>query len=273
MDVRLVDSPAEFLEATLDLRAADPLRTNMLGSIAQGVLEGRRYERESWFVAEDEGRVVGAATWMVPHKLVVSPMAPEAARAVGGAARGVGLAVPAVVGDEATCRAVVQGLGGRAVVGMRERILVLHDYLPPRPVRGSARPTSEADCDLVTAWLEQFMVDAGIAPLDRRAADRARQGRLWLWEVDGEPVSLAGHAPIITTPSGDVVRIGPVYTPTALRGRGYGSAITAAMTEHLRPRVGTVMLYTDAANPTSNAIYERLGYVHEHDVVELVLRG
>jgi GNAT superfamily N-acetyltransferase len=269
--VRLFDSPIEFLEATIDLRAADPVRTNVIGSIAQGVINGRSYERETWFVAEDGGDVVGAAAWTVPHKLIVSPMPAAAARAIGVCAAGLGIPVPGVVGDEATCRAVVTGIGRDADMGMRERILVLHDYLPPRPVAGAPRLTGESDSEFVVGWLDQFMVDAGILVVDTRAAERASRGRLWLWEVEGSPVSMAGHAPIITTPSGDVARLGPVYTPASLRGHGYGSAITAAVTEHLRPRAGTVMLYTDASNPTSNAIYERLGYIHEHDVVELVL--
>ncbi len=271
MEVRLLDSPVEFLAATTDLRAADPVRTNVIGSIAQGVINGRRYERESWFVAEDDGTVVGAATWTVPHKLVVSPMPTDAARAIGRASADLGFSVPGVVGDEETCRAAAEGIGGGASVGMRERILVLHDYLAPRTVPGAARLTGEADSDLVVTWLDQFMLDAGILVVDNRAAERTSRGRLWLWEVDGEPVSMAGHAPIISTPSGDVARIGPVYTPRSLRGHGHGSAVTAAVTEHLLLRASTVMLYTDASNPTSNAIYERLGFIHEHDVIELVI--
>jgi predicted GNAT family acetyltransferase len=222
-------------------------------------------------VAEQDGTVVGAATWTVPHKLVVSPMAADAARAIGRAAADLGHAVPGVIGDEVTCRAAAEGIGGGSTVGMRERILVLHDYLAPRAVAGAARLTSEADSSLVVEWLDQFMLDAAILVVDNRAAERTSRGRLWLWEVDGEPVSMAGHAPIISTPSGDVARIGPVYTPQSLRGHGYASAVTAAVTEHLLPRTSTVMLYTDASNPTSNAIYERLGFVHEHDVIELVI--
>ena len=273
MDVRLLDSPVEFLDATVGLRTAEPVRTNVIGTVAQGVVDGRRYERESWFVAVDDGVVVGAATWTVPHKLLLSPMPAEAARLVGRAAAEIGPAIPGVVGDEATCRAAVEGIGVPASPGMRERILVLHDYLPPRSVPGAARLTSEADSDLVVAWLDQFMVDAGILKVDNRAAERMSRGRLWLWEVDGEAVSMAGHGPVMATPGGRVARVGPVYTPASLRGHGYGSAVTAAVTEHLLPRADTVMLYTDASNATSNAIYERLGYIHEHDVVELVLEA
>jgi predicted GNAT family acetyltransferase len=63
-------------------------------------------------------------------------------------------------------------------------------------------------------------------------------------------------------------RIGPVYTPPPSRGRGYGSAVTAAITE-LAVRLGaeSVVLFTDLANPTSNSIYSRLGYEPVEDRV------
>lgn len=271
MEARLVGSPAEFLEVTTQLRGADPVRTNVIGSIAQSVVDGREYERESWFVVEDAGGVVGAAVWTVPHKLVLSPMSSDAARAVGRVAAGIDAALPGVVGPEDVCRAAVEGLGRTATPGMRERILVLHDYLPPRPVAGAARLAGDDDVDLVVAWLDQFMIDAEILVVDTRAAERASRGRVWLWEVDGRPVAMAGHAPVVATPTGRVARLGPVYTPASLRGHGYGSAVTAVVTEHLLGLADVVMLYTDAANPTSNAIYERLGFIHEHDIVELLL--
>ena len=58
-----------------------------------------------------------------------------------------------------------------------------------------------------------------------------------------------------------MVRVGPVYTPPELRGRGYAGAATAAASQAaLDAGVRQVVLYTDLANPTSNALYQRLGY-------------
>jgi uncharacterized protein len=57
------------------------------------------------------------------------------------------------------------------------------------------------------------------------------------------------------------VRIGPVYTPPELRGRGYATSLAAEVSRR-RLAAGRrfCFLYTDLANPTSNAIYERIGY-------------
>jgi predicted GNAT family acetyltransferase len=85
-----------------------------------------------------------------------------------------------------------------------------------------------------------------------------------LWD-DGEPVSLCGYGG--RTPHGN--RIGPVYTPPELRGRGYGSAVTAHATkEQLDAGRDYCFLYTDLANPTSNKIYMNIGYEFVCDSAE-----
>ena len=78
-------------------------------------------------------------------------------------------------------------------------------------------------------------------------------------------MALAGRS----APAGGVARIGPVYTPPARRRRGYGSAVTARATQAaLQAGANDVVLYTDLSNPTSNAIYQSIGYVADHDSQE-----
>jgi len=272
MQVRRVAGPEEFLDATLALRSADPVATNIHGSIATGVAAGRRYERAYWFVVEDDAaRVVGAALWTLPHKLLVTPMPLEAARALGEAAGRLEVAVHGVIGPAAVATAVAAAAvpGAALFTYMGEQLLVLEDYVPPGLVPGAPRPVSVDDLDEAERWLDAFTAEAGVLVVNNRAAVENSLGRLWFWELDGVPVSLAGHAPVVETPGAVVARVGPVYTPPAYRRRGYAGAVTATVVEHLLPEVDRVMLYTDAANATSNAIYERLGFRHVADVVDL----
>jgi predicted GNAT family acetyltransferase len=70
-------------------------------------------------------------------------------------------------------------------------------------------------------------------------------------------VSLAGRS----RPAAGQARVGPVYTPPDLRGRGFGAAATAAVTQAaLDDGAEGVVLFTNLANPTSNGLYQRLGY-------------
>ena len=125
-----------------------------------------------------------------------------------------------------------------------------------------ARPAHRA---LVTEWLAAFQRDVWgtdpTGPETAAMADRwvgdARGRALYLWEVAGRPVSMAGASG--ATPRG--IRIGAVYTPPEGRGRGYASNLVAAVSQAQLDAGRTFCcLYTDLANPTSNHIYQEIGY-------------
>ena len=88
---------------------------------------------------------------------------------------------------------------------------------------------------------------------------------MYLWLDDGRPVSLTGVGGL--TPHG--IRVGPVYTPPELRGRGYASNLVAAASQ-LQLETGRtfVFLFTDLTNPTANRIYQAIGYEPVIDFVE-----
>ncbi|MGH3174435.1 MAG: GNAT family N-acetyltransferase, partial [Streptosporangiaceae bacterium] len=97
-------------------------------------------------------------------------------------------------------------------------------------------------------------------------AERIGHGGITVWEAGGVPVSVAGRTRAVAR----MVRVGPVYTPPELRGRGFASAATAAVSQAaLDAGLREVVLYTDLANPTSNAVYQRLGYRPVEDRVVL----
>jgi predicted GNAT family acetyltransferase len=78
-----------------------------------------------------------------------------------------------------------------------------------------------------------------------------------LWERDGVGVSCANIAR--RTPHGAAVAF--VYTPPEHRSRGYATSCVAELTQRqLDAGAAFCCLYTDLANPTSNAIYARIGY-------------
>ena len=99
-------------------------------------------------------------------------------------------------------------------------------------------------------------------------ADRwiRRLGRTaYLWVDEGRPVSLAGAGGL--TPNG--IRVGPVYTPPELRGRGYASNLVAGVSQaQLDAGRRFVFLFTDLANPTANHIYQEIGYEPVTDIDE-----
>jgi predicted GNAT family acetyltransferase len=176
-----------------------------------------------------------------------------------------GADLPTAGGPVAVARAFAEQwsklTGVVPAVQTEERIYEASTVIQPRRVPGSMRPYAGADRSIAIDWLGAFFAEAMPGSpegrVDRLVDDRAAgNGSLVVWEDAGRVVSLAGHAG--ETPN--VARVGPVYTPPELRGRGYASALTAALTADLLARKRFCFLFTDLANPTSNSIYRRIGY-------------
>jgi predicted GNAT family acetyltransferase len=66
------------------------------------------------------------------------------------------------------------------------------------------------------------------------------------------------------------VSVSSVYTPPAFRKRGYASALVASLSAlALENGKKFCTLYTDLSNPTSNSIYQKIGYDVVADVVDV----
>jgi uncharacterized protein len=274
MTVERLDDAESFLAEAEPLLLADEARHNLILGIAGTIRDSPElYPERSLWLVRDGGEVVGAALRTPPYNLILArPRGPEAVADLADAVTGEEL--PGVVGAEPEVVEFARLWSGRVGVpartSMRQGIYALERVEAPPAVPGSARVATTADRELGLRWWVAFGDevlheggpgrDRAEETLDHRLSS-ARAGIL-LWEDDGEPVSLAGWGG--PTPNG--IRVGPVYTPPELRGRGYATALTADLSQRLLD--GELFeggrrfcfLYTDLANPTSNAIYERIGY-------------
>jgi hypothetical protein len=148
-------------------------------------------------------------------------------------------------------------------VRMSNRILQLTEVVPPQPAPGCMRIAVQADFDTVKRFFRDFHVECipDELPAEDKLItlieDRIARQTVFLWDVEGVPVSSA-HT---TRPTRRGMSIGPVYTPPDQRGRGYASNLVAALSQHVLDRGKQFcVLFTDADNPTSNKVYENVGY-------------
>jgi RimJ/RimL family protein N-acetyltransferase len=277
----LTDSLDEFEHVAVPHLLAEPVHQTVPLSVLASLREAgpARFGDSSpvfgWHRRED-GTVDGAVLQTPPYPLLLASV--PAGSVAGlltllGAERSLPAAVNlAAASEEPFLAAWSACTGGTGAPRVRSRLYRLAGLSPQDPApAGAARLAGDADTALLVRWHEEFRQEAqGAAAEDARrmVADRLSHGGLMFWEAGGEPVAMAG----LTRIARGVARVVGVYTPRAHRRQGYGGAVTAAASQAALARgAAEVVLFTDLANPTSNALYQRLGYEPVEDRVLLDL--
>lgn len=274
---RVLDRAA-FFPAARAFFARDEARATIALTIVAS-LEGRAEipsDVETWRV-DDGGVPVAYAVRTPPFPFVVALGTPAAmedlarARAAAESAGTVG-ALPAVGGPEelslAFARAFAERTGRPVRAEKRMRLYLLDAVIPPaRPAPGTFRRAGPHDLEVLSAFYDAFArdVDMPLRAAREVVAEGISGGRIYVWEDAGAIVSMAQRAPRV----GSIVRVNLVYTPPAARGRGYASHTVAALTSLVLEEGAQACLFTDLANPTSNAIYQAIGYCPVADYREL----
>jgi uncharacterized protein len=260
MPVTVVHSndPAWVLTVAKAYLASEPVLHNLAltllhkGSIAN-----------CWLAMDDAGAgPIGLVLQSRPEmQATLTPMHPAVITALAEAVAKTDIVLPGVNGEAATVAHFAgewterRNTSGVPVHGTR-----LYELLAPGEplaVSGSFRQAAASDRDLLVNWMRGFQSETGEGGTDPDGLVDARlqSGLFWLWE-DGEPTAMAAYTP----PAEGVVRLQWVYTPRAMRKRGYASACVAALSTKLRLEGRRCILYTDLGNAGSNSIYRRLGY-------------
>ncbi|MEV5729140.1 GNAT family N-acetyltransferase [Streptomyces pharetrae] len=223
---------------------------------------------------ESEGEV-RAVFYRTPRgRLGLTPLSAEQAGTLVAHLARLGHALSDVIADRRTAAAFAETwqrhTGAAPVPFWRTRLYRLGTLTPPQPrPQGRGRAAGEEDHEHVVRWCREFCVDVGehvsVDAIDAGSWDGTRfaDKHFTFWETpDGVPVSMAGSTSMV----GGMVRVDPVHTPAPLRRRGYAGAVTAEVSRvALTAGATDVVLFADPANPTSNALYQRIGYVHVAD--------
>ncbi|MFF0141822.1 GNAT family N-acetyltransferase [Streptomyces sp. NPDC005227] len=218
---------------------------------------------------------VRAVFYCTPRgRLGLTPLSAEQAEGLAAHLAGLGHAPATVIADHDTATAFAEAWQRHTAAVpspfWRTHLYRLGTPTPPRPrPEGRGRVASTADHEQVVRWCREFCVAVDERPsigaidagswADTRFADK----HFTFWETpDGTSVSMAGSTSMI----GGMVRVDPVSTPARFRGRGYAGAVTVEVSSAALAAGATdVVLFADPDNPTSNALYQRIGYVHLAD--------
>lgn len=254
------DSAQEFLDSTADLRAHELVRTNLISSIASSVANGTRsYEAYFWWAVKELDKTLGMAIRTAPYGYVFSPMPEKVADELFDAIT----AYDTAATDFAGPKEVIDQLSERLQVLESESELIyeLKEFMPAKNI-GLVRKAIGSDFKLILKWIRDFIAETELTSFNTESVVRSNieSGNYFLFEVDGNPVSLGGLVPAVSVMDKKISRIGPIYTPKEFRKKGYASAITSYLCELLVSEGVIATLYTQADNPTSNKIYQDLGF-------------
>jgi predicted GNAT family acetyltransferase len=251
----------------------DPVRNTVPLTILRGMRIGLWGDDLLLGWLERDGETVAAACQTPPRFLLLPAIPVDTVRDLATQLIEAERVIPGVSGPLPLAEAFAAAWW-RPEAGRRsERLYRLDALVPPDSLSGgTARTATEDDLELLVKWARGFQDEAdGAAPADLTPLVASRTGRreLVLWEADGRPVAFAG----ISSPIGGVSRVGPVYTPPEHRRRGYGAAVSHAVTAKARAEgADEVLLFTDLANLTSNSIYQAIGYRPVADYASITFR-
>ena len=260
VDVRSSDDPRVSLEAVGDFLRAKPVEHNLLLSLLTQRSD-RPEDGRYWWATESDAVVGFVFQSPTRFRALISPAQPAVVDALVEVVADAAPGLPGVMGEAATAaRFAGQWAEQRRVaVTPREgqRLYRLTRVCSPDGVPGRLRTAGPDDRRVLVPWAAAFVEETGGHP--QHPADivdrHLDHGRLWVWD-DGGPVSMAAASAEVA----GVVRVAFVYTPHERRGRGYAAACVASVSEQVAAAGQESVLYAQLHNPTSNAVYRRVGY-------------
>ena len=280
VEVVSTDDAAAAWHAAGPYLLADPVRHNRILSLLDTMVDdpsgaAMQGARTWWATSSATGAVTGVCLRTAADQPVViaADDRPTTLALVDAVADGLAR-IPGVSGEAATAItfagtwASFRHVAAKIVIAQRFYGL---DTLAPAPKPkggGSLRPATPDDLSLLTHWAVAFQHDTfgpGVVDSESLARFMSRKvdhNLVWLWHTT-EPAAMAAA----TQTAAGVTRIQHVYTPPRLRSHGFAAAcVSAVVADRLAAGTTHCVLFTDLANPTANAVYQRLGFapVSEH---------
>ncbi|MEH1910355.1 MAG: GNAT family N-acetyltransferase [Nostoc sp.] len=266
MKVYRFQNATQFYARVKDYLLNQEALHNLLLEISHALIENpERFDEKPYLATvEANGDIVAVAMRTPPRLLLLSQI--KDFKAVEILAQDLSISYQSLPGVNApTDEAQAFTLAWHSLTGQSYqlkvalRVFQLKKVQPISQIRGYLRLATEDDQELLKNWYEAFSLEAlgSIESDTERWVKRVlQQDTAYLWQ-DEVPVSIACHVGI--TPNG--ARIGIVYTPAEYRRKGYACACVAALSQTLLNQGNRYcFLFTDLANPTSNHIYQEIGY-------------
>jgi hypothetical protein len=265
--IKSFENPHEFFQQAKPLIESREAEYGLLSGLIQAAQCGQLKSQPTMLECAKDGQTIAVAMIAGLH-LIITENGSDFADEIAKYLLKNNIKIPGVIGpsidSEQFAKRWCELNQCTAKLGMNQRIYELKKVQTPTKITGRARLVTELDVPLLAKWLEGFYLDALPWELPTKeiiiqnASARVPQAMTFFWEDNGCPVSMAA----LSRPSKRGIAVNGVYTPPEHRQKGYATALVAAVsTEGLNRGKEFCVLYTDLANPTSNSIYQKVGYI------------
>jgi uncharacterized protein len=261
------ESADDFLAGAGEfLYSRESMNNLILGVCERLVRDPEAYQYPFYAVVREDDSLLLAAVMTPPHNIILAGN--------GHFQRGLpcliqflveeNIHVPGVIGpvelSEAFSKLWRKQTGEDSTIGMYQRVYELRHVRLPKLPPGYFRVAQNEDVEVIAEWLQAFAREALVENREVNL-DRAQKiiddNKAFVWEREGELVSMALKA----RPVAHSITVGGVYTPPKRRRQGYATALVARLSQLLLDSgYQFINLFTDLKNPTSNSIYQKVGY-------------
>jgi uncharacterized protein len=272
MLVRMHHDPVAFLELVEPFLMARQVECSLPLGIARAFADQRSHEGLMFSV--ESGPDVVAVAVKSPRRHIVLTTGPDNAMiALARFLFEYGLPVPGAIGPVKSTQALIDEWillnGCTAHLRMNMRLYCATAVRAVTTPAGTFRLARLGDIDAIEMMTLKFIAEATHDPTDdvrKRCLESIGAGLMGVWEEAGSIVSMTETV----NRTEQISHIRCVYTPPAFRGRGFATALVARMTSRQLSSGRTFCtLYTDLSNPTSNKIYQQVGYEPVMDSIDV----
>lgn len=268
MEIKFESSLTTYMQKVKPLLMKKEACNNLILGLLDR-MEGLDNKGENHFgLVLDKGITIFAFIWTPPNNWILADVEGVSTSIIEKVCEFLneqGKNVPGVIGPRKIAKAFMkkwtERSGQKAVIHMEQLVYRLDTVLIEPKSNGRLQQAEQHDLDLAAEWLEAFGDQANEDISRQQAKDAAKRfidnGSLYFWNVAGKKVSMVNRS----RKSENGATINAVFTPDAFKRKGYATdAVTALSAKLLGDGFSFCSLYTDAANPTSNNIYKKIGY-------------
>lgn len=266
IEVIRIQTAQDFLNLCADMLYQNEAEYSLMLGLAEVCVKQNKAIGQFYITKSDS--ILSGASYVSGRNLIISNLSTESILALADQLYFDQINFPGIVGPVIPAELFAKTWAGlteqKYKIGMAQKIYQLEKVIPPKPASGSISVCTEKHQDLITQWVYEFSLES--LPHEANTIERAREfavnkipkGEVYIWSDEKDvPVSMNS----VGRPTKHGISVSAVYTPKKLRNKGYASALVAGTSQRMLDQGKKIcVLYTDLSNPTSNKIYQNIGY-------------